>query len=222
MNSRSAPRSNATRRIPLSPRRPRVSSGLVLILLAASIMATAALATMATAAATDSPAPTRVFAHGYHVQDDDGEGFEYAIIDPTTSSMTSSAHRDFGSLKRLGRGATSQVFWFSLDGKDYLVRDEEWVAKAKRNVAPMQELGRRQGELGAQQSAVGQQQSKLGECIEALRAKQEPLADRQRELGRRQAALGQQQRQASSIASQALEKLARDAVKSGKADPIGN
>jgi DNA repair exonuclease SbcCD ATPase subunit len=69
---------------------------------------------------------------------------------------------------------------------------------------------------------IRQEMEALRDRIEALRTKQQPLIDRQRDLGRRQAALGQQQRQASTIASEALEKLARDAVKSGKADRTGN
>jgi len=55
---------------------------------------------------------------------------------------------------------------------------------------------------------------------EALRDQQQPLAAQQRELGARQRDLGRQQQAASSAASEALEKLAREAIRTGKAQPM--
>src|SRR5437773_708099 len=139
MRTQSAAR-EITRRpaMPRSHRHPsRETPGIVVL----SIVATAWLSSSVLAAATDSPGHSSRHAYGFRTHDDGTNAFEYAIIDPSTSSMTSSTHRDFDSLERLARKESRELFWFSFDGKDYVVRDAGWVARARQIVAPMEEIG---------------------------------------------------------------------------------
>ncbi len=232
----------------------------------AFVGAVAAPISLSHAAATDSHHDS---GYSYRHAADGTDGFSYAVIDPGAhSNLISSGDRQLDSIERLARAASRPLFWFSLEDREYVVRDPEWIAKAKRIVAPMQELGERQGEVGAQQSALGERQSELGHeqgrigarmgelggrlaalsvrdadvgddrdaehqrseirqemeslraRMEELRQKQQPLAAQQRELGKRQQAMGHEQQRVAATASEALEKLAREAVRVGKAERV--
>jgi bla regulator protein blaR1 len=96
-----------------------------------------------------------------------GEGeFEFAIIDSgnrTTISVGDLERLDgVNRLQDQARASGQAVFWFSKGGEDYVVRDPQVVERARAIVAPMQELGKKQGKLGAKQGRIGARQGQLG------------------------------------------------------------
>jgi beta-lactamase regulating signal transducer with metallopeptidase domain len=80
----------------------------------------------------------------------------------------------------------SDYIYYQHDGKTYVIQDPQTIANARRLLAPMEELGRRQQELGRKQAALGRQQAALG--AQQLAAKVESpdfkrdMADLQRVL----------------------------------------
>ncbi len=128
---------------------------------------------------------------------------------------------------------------FELDGVRYVITDPDALEEIEEIVEPTIELGEKQAalgekqaklgaeqaELGAQQAAVGARQAwargeaarELAETQRELSAEQRKLGDRQRELGERQRELGDQQREAGKTVEKELEKVFRNAVRSGVA-----
>lgn len=189
------------------------------------------------------PALARSITHGF---DDD---FEYARVDrrdghdhSTFSTSTTAWER----VDRLLDKEDGPVFWFSLDGQAYLVRDAATVAEARRIVRPMHELGKKQGKLGAKQGVLGarlaalagrsvsrggrerasmraerrrieEEMEELGRQMEQLGGRQAPLGEEQAILGAQQAELGRQQSFASKKAGEDLRRVARRARDEGRA-----
>jgi hypothetical protein len=162
-------------------------------------------------------------AHGF---DDD---FEYAVVDrqdgQRNSTFSNSTH-DWEEINDLLGREKGPVFWFSLDGRSYLVRDAATVAEAKRIVQPMHELGKKQGKLGARQGAIGARQGRYG-------AEQGRLGARQGVLGARLAALSLRStrggRESASTRAERrriedeMEELSREIEELGRRhDPLGD
>lgn len=163
-------------------------------------------------------APALALTHGQ-----DGDRFEYALHDPDTDagSTFSTSNRSWRDVARRFDGERDPVLWFALDGRSYLVRDPATVARARTILAPVRELGKKQGKLGAKQGALGGEQGRLGAEQGRIGARQGELAARlsrlavraarsdgesasmraerreieaqMRELGRRQEELGRRQ-----------------------------
>ncbi|HYR29456.1 MAG TPA: hypothetical protein VEU30_13380 [Thermoanaerobaculia bacterium] len=128
---------------------------------------------------------------------------------------------------------------FELDGVRYVITDEATLEELNEILEPQVELGKKQADLGAKQAKLGEEQARLGakqaelgarqawarddEQRELsgkqreLSAKQRELGDRQRVLGDRQRELGDAQREAGREAKKELEKVFRNAVRSGVA-----
>src|SRR5437870_6636926 len=52
--------------------------------------------------------------------------------------------------------------YFMRDGRRYVVRDEETIARLQALYTPQVQLGQKQAELGTKQAALGAQQAELG------------------------------------------------------------
>jgi len=150
---------------------------------------------------------------------EDGDRFAWGLFDPEDGHSTMDTDGDdWREIRRLLREEDQPVFWFRLDGRNYVVRDPAVVARVSERVEPIRELGRKQGILGGKQGALGERQGRLGREQAALGAQQARLGaklarlayleeddDRatrrerreietaMRELGQRQAELGREQ-----------------------------
>jgi bla regulator protein BlaR1 len=163
--------------------------------------------------AAAGPLPAAAFSHG--LLDD---GFEYALYDPRTDQRVTflSSADSWRTLERELRGEKVPLFWFSDEGRSWLVRDPATVAEARRILAPIHDLARKQGKLGAKQGALGARQGKLG-------AEQGRLGARQAMLGVRLGGLvprptrGERRRLEAEI-----EKLGREQDRLGRLqEPLG-
>jgi hypothetical protein len=132
---------------------------------------------------------------------------------------------------------------FDRDGRRYLITDEGEIARIKRLVEPVHELGRKQGALGREQGKLGREQGKIGreqgrigreqaraardhdddrgDSLEArqreLAAAQNELAEQQRELAERQRELARRAEELNRRVEKDLERVLDDAVKRGVA-----
>jgi hypothetical protein len=114
---------------------------------------------------------------------------------------------------------------FELDGVRYVITDADALEEIEEVVEPQIELGKKQAALGAKQAKLGAEQAALGarqarardDEARELAAEQRKLGDRQRELGDRQRELGELQRKAGKQVEEELEKVFRNAVRSGVA-----
>jgi hypothetical protein len=112
----------------------------------------------------------------HHVADFESE-FSYAVIEPRNHTVTGSTNdRDRKVIQRLLETSDRDVLWFDLRGRHYVVRDRATVAEVEKRLAPMRELGERQGRLGAEQGTLGGRQARIG--------------GRQARIGARQGLLG--------------------------------
>ena len=120
--------------------------------------------------------------YGYTTDSKDG-GFSYALFQPGSNTTISVGdEEDRKKFTRLMKTIDEETLWFSIGGKDYVVTDASIVSEADDILAPMRELGERQGRLGGIQGELGAQQGQLG-------ARQGALGARQGELGARLAAV---------------------------------
>lgn len=96
----------------------------------------------------------------------DNRNFEYALIEDgsnTTLAVGSHDHWDgIGRLQKEVRSTGRPVFWFSREGREYVVRDQKYVNRARTIVEPISALGQKQGRIGAKQGAMGARQGELG------------------------------------------------------------
>lgn len=105
----------------------------------------------------------------------------WVVLHDGQSSVNASP-RDVERAQRLRSGEES-LLWFRRDGREYVVRDPELVARAAEAWTLVGELGQRQGALGAEQGALGAHQGALG-------AHQGQLGRRQGEIGARYGEFG--------------------------------
>lgn len=119
--------------------------------------AAAGLVTAALAAATLAHAGAYVI---------DNRDFDYALIEDgsnTTLAVGDQDHWDgIGRLQKEVHSTGRPVFWFSREGREYVVRDPKIVSRARTIVEPISTLGQKQGEIGARQGAMGARQGQLG------------------------------------------------------------
>jgi chromosome segregation ATPase len=102
--------------------------------------------------------------------------FSYAVLSPESQSFSGMTDQDdWKDLRRMLDESDETLFWFRLDGREYLVQDRAAVERAVRIVEPMQELGGRQGELGSRQGALGAKQGRIGSRQGLLGGKQARL-----------------------------------------------
>lgn len=114
---------------------------------------------------------------------DSGRDFYWAVVerdDDGDLQMSGSVdHRDWELLDELAGDRRDALLWFREDGQSWMTRDDDSIERARHIVAPMQELGKRQGELGRKQGELGRQQGELGRQQGRLGARQGRLGARQ-------------------------------------------
>jgi bla regulator protein blaR1 len=103
------------------------------------------------------------------------DGFALFDGDMITINGTDS---DMDTAKRLRKGNDSML-WFRHGDKAYLIRDANYIQRARAAYAPVTELARQQGELGGRQGQLGGQQGALGARQGVLGAQQGQLASQQ-------------------------------------------
>jgi beta-lactamase regulating signal transducer with metallopeptidase domain len=124
--------------------------------------------------------------------------------DGKTSTMSGSSD-DVERARRFMR-SDEPLFWFRMDGKEYVVRDTEIIRQVEAAWAPLNEIGKEQGKLGAQQGELGKQQGAIG-------ARQGDIGKDQGELGVKQAELAVAQAQANLAMVKAKSDDDREAAK---------
>jgi bla regulator protein BlaR1 len=122
------------------------------------------------------------------------DGFEYILFDPDKDhgSTFMTSMRAWDDVNERFEGEKNPVFWFAVDGREWIVRDPSTVAKAAAILEPVRELGLKQGKLGARQGRYGAQQGKLGAEQGRLGARQGALAGRLAALSARHAVRGRE------------------------------
>jgi bla regulator protein blaR1 len=140
------------------------------------------------------------------------------------------------------RTDTQGLLYVRQGSSAYVIRDPATIRKAESFFEPEEALGARQTELGSQQTELGRQQSRLGaqqaalsnrqangspregedlaRREEELSRQQEALGKQQEALGRKQEELGRQQDRVARIASEQVQSLIGDALRSGLAQRV--
>ncbi len=115
---------------------------------------------------------------------DQGDGFSFGLLGGGDDNTLSGSFGDgdWSRIRRLSRQNPDRIFWFRLQGRDYVVHDRAIVNRVREMMKPQIELGRRQGALGAQQAELGEQQARLGSRQAGLGARQAELAARLADL----------------------------------------
>ena len=129
--------------------------------------------------------------HGYSYLTSD-DGLAYIIVRDGGENMSGSGDvGDYRMIKKLTEQYGQQFLWFKVDGKTYVIDDDELVKEAIDVMEPVRLLGKAQGKLGQQQGRLGQRQGRLGAEQGRLGARQAALGARQSILARRIARLEQ-------------------------------
>lgn len=116
------------------------------------------------------------------------EGFALIDADAVTISGSQS---DLNTVEQLSK-ANMPMLWFRRGDKAYLIRDANYIQRARAIYAPVSALGRQQGTLGGAQGRLGGLQGGLGARQGALGSQQGQLASQQAKLASEQAALSGQ------------------------------
>jgi len=116
----------------------------------------------------------------------DDAGFSWAYIEPGhgghVSVMNGSGSE---ALENLQSESTEPLLWFKRDGREYVVRDDRFVDRARVATKPMRDLGREQGRIGKLQGQLGARQGRIGARMGALGARLGGLATREAIAGLR-------------------------------------
>jgi hypothetical protein len=133
------------------------------------------LPAVASAEAADAPAAAslRTVAYAYSAAED--SGFSWAVLRPGDADdarvTVDLDDRTSPGLSRLRHESPVPVFWFRLDGDEFVVRDAAMVAEADAAQRPLGEIGRRMGEVGGEQGRVGGRQGRIGGRLGLLGAR---------------------------------------------------
>jgi hypothetical protein len=90
----------------------------------------------------------------------DGDDDPWVVLNDEKSVTMSGSTRDVHRARKYYSG--KPLLWFERDGKEYVIRDQATVARAKSFFEPQRELGERQGALGEKQAKLGEKQAVLG------------------------------------------------------------
>ena len=133
--------------------------------------------------------------------------FLLAIVGGTTIAATVT-HLVSKNPTRIGQRSVT----FEQDGVDYVITDKATLDEIEKVTRPQTELGLQQARIGADQARLGAQQrhAKTEEQRRQFEQAQRALADQQ-------IVLAEQQRMAGETAHEELEKIFRNAVKTGVA-----
>ena len=161
---------------------------------------------------------------------DGGFRGRYVIVSGDSPILMSGDSEDVEHATSLRSKIKGDYIWFQHDEKNYVIRDQATVQRAKDLFKAEEELGQKQEALGKQQEALGDQQRELGKKMEAVRVQipdmsadmqkleaqmkqlsaggtQEQLGDLQRQIGELQHKIGESQYQAGGQQRQIGEQM---------------
>ena len=159
-----------------------------------------------------------------------GFGGRYVIVSGDSPILMSGDSEDVEHATSLRNKIKGDYIWFQHDEKNYVIRDQATVQRAKDLFKAEEELGQKQEALGKQQEALGDQQRELGKKMEAVHVQipdmsadmqrleaqmkqlssggtQEQLGDLQRQIGELQHKIGESQYQAGGQQRQIGEQM---------------
>lgn len=159
-----------------------------------------------------------------------GFGGRYVIVSGDSPILMSGDSEDVEHATLLRNKIKGDYIWFQHDEKNYLIRDQATVQRAKDLFKAEEELGQKQDALGKQQEALGDQQRELAKKMEAVHVQipdmsadmqkleaqmkqlsvggtQQQLGDLQRQIGELQHKIGESQYQAGDQQRQIGEQM---------------
>jgi beta-lactamase regulating signal transducer with metallopeptidase domain len=146
----------------------------------------------------------------------DSFGGRFVIVSGDSPILMSGNSEDVEHATSLRSKITGDYIWFQHDEKNYVIRDQATVQRAKDLFKAEEELGQKQEALGKQQEALGDQQRELSNKMEAVHVQipdmsadmqkleaqvkqlsaggtQQQLGDLQRQIGELQRKIGESQ-----------------------------
>lgn len=97
-----------------------------------------------------------------------GFGGRYVIVSGESPILMSGDSEDVEHATSLRNKIKGDYVWFQHDEKNYVIRDQATVQRAKDLFKAEEELGQKQDALGKQQEALGDQQRELSKKMEAV------------------------------------------------------
>jgi hypothetical protein len=97
-----------------------------------------------------------------------GFGGRYVIVSGDSPILMSGDSEDVEHATSLRSKITGDYIWFQRNEKNYVIRDQTTVQRAKDLFKAEEELGQKQDALGKQQEALGDQQRELSKKMEAV------------------------------------------------------
>ena len=157
-------------------------------------------------------------------------GRRYVIVSGDSPILMSGDTEDVEHATSLRNKIKGDYIWFQHDEKNYVIRDQATVERAKQLFKPEEELSQKQEALGKQQEALGDQQRELAKKMEAVQVQipdmsaemqkleaqikqlsaggtQQQLGDLQRQIGELQHKIGESQYQAGDQQRQIGEQM---------------
>jgi bla regulator protein blaR1 len=190
----------APQRGPHRAAKPLLAAAFLTFVFLATLLCAASWSVRSEARGAEKTGRRTGYSYGF---DRGGRELSYALIG-RESNVQMGTGGPWDDFDRLRDQYDQDLLWFSIRGKRFIVLDEGVLDEARRLVAPMNELGARQGRLGAQQAQIGGKQAAIG-------AKQAVLGARQAALSTRLASLSLEGTRESEQAAieEALEDLGR-------------
>ncbi|HEY6443029.1 MAG TPA: M56 family metallopeptidase [Candidatus Acidoferrales bacterium] len=159
-----------------------------------------------------------------------GFGGRYVIVSGDSPILMSGNSEDVEHATSLRNKIKGDYIWFQHDEKNYVIRDQATVQRAKDLFKAEEELGQKQDALAKQQEALGGQQRELSKKMEAVHVQipdmsadvlkleaqikqlnaggtQQQLVDLQRQIGELQQKIGESQYQAGDQQRQIGEQM---------------
>ena len=165
-----------------------------------------------------------------------GSGDGYALVDSSDDSVTmAGSDVDGQQIKQLQRSLKGQFLWFRDQGKSYVIEDRTLLARADAAWKPVRALGQEMSALGQQMGEQGRHMAKLGRemgeqgrqdrggeaAMTAKTRQMDEAAKPMDSLGKRMGELGERQGRVSKEAERATRVLIDEALRAGKARPVG-
>ncbi len=161
---------------------------------------------------------------------DGGFGGRYVIVSGDSPILMAGDSEDVEHATSLRNKIKGDYIWFQHDEKNYVIRDQATLQRAKDLFKAEEELGQKQDALGKQQEALGDQQREFAKKMEAVHVQipdmsadmqkleaqmkqlsaggtQEQLGDLQRQIGELQHRIGESQYQAGGQQRQIGERM---------------
>lgn len=117
--------------------------------------------------------------HGTMYQDHEGPDNAYVYVnnDGRDNSVSGSGdNTDFRAARDVRARMHGAYLWFRVGNDSYVTQDAEALRTLREALAPVEELGRRQGEIGRKQGEIGRLQGEVGRLQGRIGADQGRLA----------------------------------------------